>query len=616
MNEKYQQARALLQSNQLSEARILYQELSLKHDGDADTWFMLGALNGMLGDHSDAEYCARKVIELTPDRAEAYFNLGISLRDQKKPQEAIEELREAINIKPDYAEAYNALGYIFALRGNAQEAEQHFRRAAELNPQYPDAYNNLGNLLRAAGRNDEAIESYRKAIEIQPNHLDAMLNLATLLSKMTRIAEAIELDRRILTLRPDYAEVHYHLGNLLLGVDDLQEALESFRRAQGIRLGFTEAIGAEAQTLQKMGLFDESYECINSALERGMSSPSIVVALSEMATRVGQQEEAIKLAEQMLQQTGLSNEEYKQLHFSVGSMYDNLECYQEAFEHYRQANSLYRGRFLRENHEQIVNGSIELFQPDRMPHLPKAQLESNLPLFIVGMPRSGTSLVEQILASHQGVFGAGELNDINQYTNDMQKRLGSVRSYPFCIGEITQAIIDSLSRRYLDRLRAMSYSAQRITDKMPHNFIHLGLIARLFPGARVIHIKRNPMDTCMSIYFHNFNELHAYAHNLSDLGFYYRCYEKLMEHWRSVLDLPMFEIQYEDLVNDPEYWIPQLVRFCRLTWDDRCLRFHETQRMVNTPSNVGVRRPMYSSSVGRWKYYEKQLEPLKHALQQ
>ena len=615
-NDKYKQAEALLRSNRLREARELYQEICSLNKENADLWLVLGSLNGRLGDATAAEACMRNAIALRPNWAIAHFNLGISLRDQRRLAEATEAFRTAIQLKPDYADAHNAIGYVLAVQGQGPAAEQHFRRAVALNPRFADAHNNLGNVLRAQSRNDEAIASYRNAVEAQPDHIDAMLNLASLLGKMIRIEEAIEWDRRILALRPDFAEAHYHLGNSLLGVDKLEEAVECFRTAQRIKPDFTEAIGAEAQTLQKLGRYDESCEHILPALERGVKSADIVVALAAVAKRLGRREETMALAEEMLRQDKLSDDEKRQLHFVAGKLDDELERYQEAFEHFHRANALYRERFSREAHGKMVDDTIALFQPYRMRNMPKAKITSDRPVFIVGMPRSGTSLVEQILASHPRIFGAGELNDINQYANGMQARLGAVTPYPACLGWVTQTVLDSLAQQYLDRLLTMEKTAARVTDKMPHNFLHLGMIAMLFPSARIIHTMRDPMDTCLSIYFQQFNELHPYAHNLSDLGYYYRSYEKLMTHWRSVLDLPLLEVRYEELVADPDTWIPRLVEFCGVEWDERCLQFHKTKRAVNTPSTEQVREPMYSRSVGRWRHYETQLEPLRIALEQ
>jgi hypothetical protein len=295
-------------------------------------------------------------------------------------------------------------------------------------------------------------------------------------------------------------------------------------------------------------------------------------------------------------------------------LHDELEHYAEAFEHYRQANTLYRRRFARDVHDRMIDDSIRLFGPDRFRNMPRSRNRSERPVFIVGMPRSGTSLVEQILASHPRIFGGGEMNIINQYANGIQARLGAAAPYPSCLGAVTPTVLDEMASEYLAQLDILNQTAVRATDKMPHNFLHLGMIAMIFPRARVIHVTRDPMDTCLSIYFQAFNELHAYARDLSDLGYYYRSYEKLMAHWRRMLDIPIFDIRYEDLVTHADRWIPRLVEFCGVEWDERCLRFYDTDRAVNTPSYEQVRQPLYSRSVGRWRHYEKQLEPLRIAL--
>lgn len=610
------QCEALLRANRLQEARDLYQQLCRLDETDADAWFVLGAINGQLADPKAAEDCSRKVIALRPDGAEPYFNLGISLRDQGRFPEALDAFHVAIRLKPDDAKVHNAIGFVLARQGRVPDAERYFRRAVAINPRFADAYNNLGNLQGIQKRCEEAIASYHKAIEIQPDNINAMLNLVGELGTLNRLEEMIEWDRRILALRPDFATVHHHLGNVLIAANKVEEALACYRNALSIKPDFIEAAGAVAQTLQKLGRFDESCEFILPVLERGVKSTDILVGFSDIAKRLGRQEQAVRLIEEMLRQDGLPDKDKLELHFAAGKLHDDMGHYETAFEQCRLANDLCRTRFPWAEHVKAVDGSIAFFQPERIRRLPRSQIVSERPVFIVGMPRSGTSLVEQILASHPLIFGAGELNELNRFANSMQESLGSAIPYPACFERVTQTTVDNLSKEYLDKLLAQDDIALRVTDKMPHNFLHLGMIAMLFPGARVIHVMRDPMDVCLSIYFQKFNNLHAYANNLNGLGYYYRTYEKLMAHWRSVIELPLLEVQYEKLVADPQTWIPRLVKFCGVEWNDQCLRFHETRRPVNTPSNEQVREPMYTRSVGRWRHYESQLEPLKLALAQ
>ena len=594
------EAQSLLRANRFDDARAIYRQICDTQPEDADAWHVLGSINGMLGDHAEAEKNFRREIVLCPDRPESHFNLGISLRNQNRMDDAAAAFRAALEHNPDYAEAHNALGYVLAMQGQLPAAERHFRRAIALSPGLPDP------------RDEDALACYRRAIDARPDQMDAMINLSNLLSKLMRLEEAAEWDRRILALQPGRAEVHYHLGNALLGLNRVEDAAASFHTAWQIKPDFAEAAGVEAQALQKLGRLEESAQCIRTALDRGLRGGSLVIAMAAVSRRFGRQKETIALAETILAQDKLLGDDARQLHYAAGKLHDELENYAEAFEHYRQANALYHRRFPRDDNARMINDSIRFFDPDHLRTLPRSRNRSERPVFIVGMPRSGTSLVEQILASHPRIFGGGEMNIINQYASGMRARLGAATPYPSCLGAVTSRVLDELASDYLGRLQQLDQTATRVTDKMPHNFLHLGLITMLFSRARVIHVIRDPMDTCLSIYFQAFNELHSYARDLSDLGYYYRSiYEKLMAHWRRVLEIPMFEIRYEDLVTQPDRWIPRLVEYCGVEWDDCCMRFYDTERAVNTPSYEQVRQPLYARSVGRWRHYEKQLEPLR-----
>jgi len=249
-----------------------------------------------------------------------------------------------------------------------------------------------------------------------------------------------------------------------------------------------------------------------------------------------------------------------------------------------------------------------------MASLPRASIRSERPLFITGMPRSGTTLVEQILSSHPDVHGAGELADIGEMAESLPARLGTQLQFPQCLSHVTTAHLDQLATGYLDTLERLSPDARRVTDKML-GFIYLGLIELVLPGARIIHCVRDPMDTCLSGYFQDFSRSHPYSYDLHNLGVYYRSYQKIMHNWKNVLSLPIMEVQYEDMVTNQEVTSRKVIDFCGLEWDERCLDFHKNERFVGTASYNQVRRPMYKTSLGRWKKYEQFLEPLKKALQ-
>jgi tetratricopeptide (TPR) repeat protein len=302
--------------------------------------------------------------------------------------------------------------------------------------------------------------------------------------------------------------------------------------------------------------------------------------------------------------------ERRSLHFALGKLYDSKKQYRKAFEHYRSGNELKHARYDPVEHVRKIDTIISTYSADMMAAMPRSGIRSERMVFVVGMPRSGTSLVEQVLSSHPDVFGAGELTYINQQTRTLDASAG----YPQCVPKLTQQALTENARNYLERISELSPDALRVIDKMPGNFAYLGYIELLFPGARIIHCKRDPLDTCLSNYFQNFSSLLYYAYNLTNLGAFYKNYTRLMEHWQKAITLPMIEVQYEDMIADQEGGSRRIVEFCGLEWDEQCMNFHKADRYVATASYDQVRRPMYKSSVARWKNYEKYIGPLIDAL--
>jgi tetratricopeptide (TPR) repeat protein len=309
------------------------------------------------------------------------------------------------------------------------------------------------------------------------------------------------------------------------------------------------------------------------------------------------------------------------LHFALALLLEKRGAEEDAFEHYRQANAL-KHRLLHEagrafdpdRHDRAIDQLIAAYSPAFFQRVRGFGLDTELPVFIVGMPRSGTTLVEQILSRHPSVFAAGELTKGGQLAEELPIRLGTAEGYPRCLDRLDQPTAQSIAEDVRQRLARRGGPAARVTDKGPLNYLHLGLLATLFPRARVIHCRRDPRDVCVSCYFQYFQDEADFTWDLSDLGRYYRAYERLMEHWRRVLPAQPLDVVYEELVTDPEPVIRRLVAFCGLPWDDRCLASHESRRPVQTLSKLQVRRPIYTTSVGRWRRFEKHLGPLLEAL--
>ncbi len=616
----------------------------------------LGLVLRELGDLEEANRYCRRALELHPDLPEVRNTLGLLFMDQGEYGQAIDWFRQAVTSRPGYAEAHFNLGLCRQRTGSNFEAHDCFRAAIKFRPDYFEAHCSLAGVLVALGKVPDAVLCYERAIRIRPDAAQVHRDLGALLASQRRWNEAIPHYRRAVELKPDFADACYELGNALLDADpdprNIREASEWFSRAlrhkpESVEIHLSLALTltdlgrvSEAEThyrralelkpdtvlataglaslLEHNGDFEQAFALVKPMVDAGTDNLYIVLAYAALAGRFDCRAEASTRLVKMLQQPR-DVQQQADGHFALGKLYDEMQDYPQAFEHYRRANSFARMPFDESQYRRDFDSLIATFAPGRMRRRARASNRSKRPVFIVGMPRSGTSLTEQILASHPVVYGAGELPDITDIARGFPAKIGSAKPYPHCYDDLTPRNCDIMAQRYLDRLTGLSSDAERVVDKMPHNFLFLGLIDILFPGARVIHCLRDPIDTCLSIYFQpfnaNFKKLHPYASDLRSLGRYYRQYMRLMDHWRRVMRIPMLELRYEELVADQEAMSRKLVEFCELDWDDRCLRFHETARLVKTASYDQVRRPMYRKSVARWKRYEQFLGPLTEALE-
>jgi len=311
---------------------------------------------------------------------------------------------------------------------------------------------------------------------------------------------------------------------------------------------------------------------------------------------------------------GLTNSDRRTLYFSLGKLCDSTKQYDRAFKHYQKGNELWPTQCNPQSLMIPIDSSIKIQSTGFFSKSPKSSNKSNRPIFIVGMPRSGTSLVEQILASHPQVYGAGELAEIEKISQSLAERLNTNKLYPELLETINQQLLNDCANQYLNYINSLERKSLRVIDKMPGNFIHLGLIQLMFPNARIIHCTRDPLDSCLSCYFQDFFQSMDWCYDQTNLAAYYLGYEKLMKHWKQVLSIPIIDVSYENLVANQENISRELIEYCDLDWSDECLSFHKTKRLVTTASYDQVREPIYKKSVSRWKNYEAHIEPLRKAL--
>jgi tetratricopeptide (TPR) repeat protein len=606
---------------------------------DPESQTNLGNVLRARGRLDEAVSCHRRAIALKPDYAEAHNNLGSALRDSKRLDQAVASYRQAISIKPDFAMAHMNLGDTLLALGRLDEAARSYRRVLHFRPDSVEAHNNLGNALRDSGRLEEAAASYRRAVAIRPDYAKLHNNLGNALLDLGRIEEAVASYSHALELEPDFAKAHSNLGSAFRELAKLDEAEASYRRALAIRADSSEILTNLGVVQRLQGRADEAEASLRRALSIDPGAAPTITSLAELYADRGQFAEAENLYKkayaghpesaqawaglaalrkmtsddsawikeaQRIAQRPLRPRDEAHLRYAIGKFFDDVHDYEQAFVSYRRANEIakaYSPPHDRQHLARTFEFITQLYDREWLDRSKVTSNSSSRPIFIVGMPRSGTSLAEQILASHPTVFGAGELSFWK--TASLQVGAAALESGFDC------SVLAQLSDEYLQLLTRLSPGASRVVDKMPANFAHLGMIHAALPNARFIHMSRNPIDTCLSIYFQNFHVAHSYANDLEDLAHYHHEYQRLMQHWRSILPASaILDVPYEALVADQEAWSRKMLDFVGLPWDAACIDFHQTNRRVSTFSKWQVRQKISKASVERWRNYAPFVGPL------
>ncbi|SRR5579883_1642970 len=565
-------------------------------------------------DYESAERCYRRALALDPDFAEAHSNLGNVLRTQKRLDDAVVAYNRAIELKPSYAEAYNNLGTTLRDLKRTAESEAVYRKALVLKPNDPLTLNNLALALMELDRHEEAVALLQRSLALDPRIGRTYTYLASNLRELERSEEAEAAVRRAVALAPQDADAHNLLGRILLDDAKTEQAAASFREAIAHKPDMVDAHNNLGNALKELGRVEEAMACYYTARRLEPKATAVFINLMDAKSIVSADDPDLLAMEELARDMpALSEDDQMQLHFSLSKAYGDLKRHRESFEHMLQGCALKRKKITYEERE-----TLWLF--DRIREVVSVELmrskaglghPSDVPLFILGMPRSGSTLVEQVLASHPQVFGAGELKDFDKVVKSVHGPDGALFPYPEFLPSFGAEHLRSMGAQYLRRLREHSPSAPRITNKMPSSFFYVGLIHLALPNARIIHTMRNPVDTCLSCFSKLFSGAQNFTYDLGELGRYYRKYAELMDHWRQVLPPGvMLDVQYEEVVDNFEAQARRIVAHCGLEWDDACLAFHKNKRPVKTASALQVRRPIYSSSVGRWLPYKDQLEPL------
>tara|TARA_Y100001960_G_scaffold317026_1_gene384794 strand:- start:7486 stop:9057 length:1572 start_codon:yes stop_codon:yes gene_type:complete len=494
------------------------------------------------------------------------------------------------------------------------DAEVCLHKALEQAPNHPDALHLLGLAAKQRGNNDEAIHWIQRALEEIPDQPIFLNNLANILLDGSDIEAAINHYRHAISVDPDYADAHFNLGIAFAQRGQTQDAIASYRQTLALD-------GDRLAALHNLGGALESLGCVAEALVEYRTavakSPSYARAYYRIATlsNTAIDQSELRAMENLLSTVAPNSDDAIHLHFGLARAYANIGRPDDAFRQWEMGNKAKRATYVydvrdaQHFHERIAKA----FSSELLNELEHRGSDSDVPIFVVGMPRSGTTLVEQILASHPKVAAAGELS----YLRDISRKLSAPMTdmkFPEIINSLGARDFRTFASEYLGKLCNWAPTMPHIVDKMPGNFLYIGLIKLMFPKSKIIHCVRDPVATCFSCYTQLFNSPQRFAYDLTDLGLYHSSYRHLMRHWHQITPGSIFNLKYEDMVDDQEAETRSLLKFCNLDWDDSCLQFHKTDRAVRTASALQVRQPIYKESLSSWHKYKVHLDPLFAAL--
>ena len=581
----------------------------------AEGHYGLGNCYFNLGKPSQAAAAYKAALARRPDFIDAKFNLGIALQNLGELDAAESILLSAVQ-QGNTAAAHLHLGRLYKAGNQQQKAIDSYTRALDIEPTSASAWIQLGSLYESIGQMDLARGAYSKAIECDPRLVEAHHKLGAVYFQTSDLPRAQQCFEKALELDNTHTDSLVGMGSVKVSQGHLEEGLEYTNRAIASDSGNFNALTLKAKIYEQTGKLDEALETLQPVVDGSTVNAAAAAVYANICHSKKQYHDGITYLEKILQHNNLSSWEQQQFRFALGKLYDAAGEYDAAFSHYRAGNELKFCRYLPGQETARTDRIIEIFSRNYRGRLASSIRTEERPVFIVGMPRSGTSLVEQILSRHPKISGGGELTFMHDITVRMKAEIDPDQHYPDCLETMTSDELSLLADEYLEKSSGLHSNNTLLTDKLPENFLHLGLISLLFPSAIVIHCQRNPIDTCLSCYFQDFLGDLGFSYDLEHLAHYYREYSRLMQHWGSVLEIPFLNINYEELIQEQEKASRKLVAFCDIEWDPQCLEFSASDRFVRTASYDQVRRPIYNSSVERWKHYQNHIAPLLPLIEQ
>ena len=577
----------------------------------AGAWNNLGIILQETGRLDESRLCLQRVLALQPDNAQAHNNLGNTCKRLGLLDQAEQYWMQALALQPNYAEPYSNLANLLNDRGDYDKAAEYGRRAIELNPQLADAYINLSGIETSRQRHGDALRWLNALLSFAPMHAGGLAAQALVLKQLDELPAALDAAQLAVSAAPENPETHNALGQVLQALGRFEPALAAYDRAASLPGTAREtALLNRAALFIEFGRTAEARAALDAVREAFPDSARALFNQADLR-RFTADDPAIGKMQAMLAPGGAQSPSDRMLlHFALGKACLDLGESERAFRHLNEGNRMKRATFAYDPEATALwMASIpQVFTPALLEAKAGQGAASAVPVFVLGMPRSGTTLVEQVLASHPDIHGAGEMRHV-------QGLVDSLGSFPDSAAGLTPEQLAAMGAAYLARVAPLAQGRRHVVDKMPSNFLYAGLIRLILPDARIIHCRRDPVDTCLSCYTKLFTSEQAFSYDLAELGGFHSSYQALMAHWRAVLPASHFlEVDYEAVVADLEVEARRILAFLELPWDDACLRFHETERPVRTASVNQVRQPVYRSSAGRWRAHAAQLGPLLAAL--
>jgi tetratricopeptide (TPR) repeat protein len=572
-------ARAYRRDGRAAQARLELRRVLEKTPHHPLAWLAYGDVLADLEQYADARVAFDRARLADPQRQLVEEGMAALTANDREAAERI--MRKILHEDASHVAALCGLASLSLAADKGNDAERLLRHALKQSAHLPLIWRELEKVLAALGRLEEADAAARRLIKIEPENPQSWITLASVSTRLLRNEQALEAYEQAARLQPEEAKLRMSIGHVHKTLGRRNESETAYKAALAMDPAIAEAYWSLADL--------KNYSFSNAE---------------------------IAAMQQLLGDDKTSRSNAAQLHFALGKAHEQCRQYADAFSHYGRGNALRRldAPFDIEHFERRTSRILKFFDNAFFADRLGSGDPSPAPIFIVGLPRSGSTLLEQILASHSGVEGTMELPNIIRITHQFDDMLANREGYPEQVGGAPAGLLRALGSRYLDETAPLRTGRERFTDKLPNNFSHIGLIHAILPNATVIDARRHPMDCCFSTFKQHFAEGQTFSYDLGDLGRYYRCYLSLMDHWDTVLPGKVLHMQYEELVRDPEANIRRLLEFCRLPFEAACLSFHQTRRSVRTASAEQVRQPLYASGVGYWRNFEQELQPLRQAL--